>query len=237
VERQGIVSQKDGPLTAILRCWLDLRRIRETSDVCEPVDFAFAHCISPFQDRSELVEFMRIVASFKPRTCLEIGTAAGGTLFVLCRVSDPRATVISIDLPRGRFGAGYHPIKIPLYRSFAARGQSLHLLREDSHQPVTLCRVKRILRGRPLDYLFLDGDHTYEGVRQDFEVYSPLVRKRGIVAFHDIARFCGDSALAGSKRCGGEVPRFWDEVKTAHKCQEIVSRPEVGGYGIGILWL
>jgi predicted O-methyltransferase YrrM len=37
-----------------------------------------------------------------------------------------------------------------------------------------------------LDFLFIDGDHTYEGVKQDFEMYTPLVRKGGLVAMHDI---------------------------------------------------
>jgi len=36
------------------------------------------------------------------------------------------------------------------------------------------------------DFLFIDGDHTYEGVEGDFEMYSPLVRRGGIIAFHDI---------------------------------------------------
>lgn len=37
-----------------------------------------------------------------------------------------------------------------------------------------------------MDFLFIDGDHAYEGVKADFEMYSPLVRKGGLVALHDI---------------------------------------------------
>jgi hypothetical protein len=33
--------------------------------------------------------------------------------------------------------------------------------------------------------LFIDGDHRYEGVRRDFEMYSPLVGAGGLIAFHD----------------------------------------------------
>jgi len=44
------------------------------------------------------------------------------------------------------------------------------------------------LNGEPLDFLFIDGDHTYEGVKRDFEMYSPLVRNGGIIAFHDIVK-------------------------------------------------
>ena len=37
-----------------------------------------------------------------------------------------------------------------------------------------------------MNYLFLDGDHSHAGVRCDFEIYGPMVRKGGIIVFHDI---------------------------------------------------
>jgi len=55
-----------------------------------------------------------------------------------------------------------------------------------------------------LDFLFIGGDHTYEGVRMDFEMYSPLVRSCGIVVFHDI--------VPGPENVGG-APRFWGYFK------------------------
>ncbi|CAN2046944.1 hypothetical protein GMMP1_370018 [Candidatus Magnetomoraceae bacterium gMMP-1] len=36
-----------------------------------------------------------------------------------------------------------------------------------------------------VDFLFIDGDHTYWGVRSDYFTYAPLVRPGGIVALHD----------------------------------------------------
>jgi predicted O-methyltransferase YrrM len=46
--------------------------------------------------------------------------------------------------------------------------------------------IKNILDDRKVDFLFIDGDHTYEGVTRDFEMYSPLVKRGGIIAIHDI---------------------------------------------------
>lgn len=37
----------------------------------------------------------------------------------------------------------------------------------------------------PVSLLWLDGDHTYEGVRRDFDCWDPHVVKGGVVAFHD----------------------------------------------------
>lgn len=36
-----------------------------------------------------------------------------------------------------------------------------------------------------IDFLFIDGDHSYEGVKTDFELYSTLLSDRGIIAIHD----------------------------------------------------
>ena len=40
---------------------------------------------------------------------------------------------MSVDLPLGHFGGGYPLFKAPLYRSFARVGQSIELVRADSH--------------------------------------------------------------------------------------------------------
>jgi predicted O-methyltransferase YrrM len=64
--------------------------------------------------------------------------------------------------------------------------QKIVAIQGDSHSIDTLNKIKRILNGKKLDFLFIDGDHSYKGVKKDFEMYSPLVRKGGIIAFHDI---------------------------------------------------
>jgi hypothetical protein len=158
---------------------------------------------------------------------LEIGTGRGGTLFLLTRVSSPDAVIISLDLPQGEFGGGWYPDwKMPLYRSFALYHQKIYLIREDSHAAPTLEMVEGILNGHMLDFLFIDGDHTYEGVKLDFQMYSPLVRKGGLIALHDICKY---------PRC--EVNKFWSETKHAYLYQEIISRRNQKGAGIGVLYI
>ena len=67
----------------------------------------------------------------------------------------------SVDLPSGPFGGGYPRRKAPLFRKFARADQKLHLIRADSHSQETKEGILQILKGEQLDYLFLDGDHTY----------------------------------------------------------------------------
>ena len=36
-----------------------------------------------------------------------------------------------------------------------------------------------------IDFLFIDGDHSYEGVKQDFKLYSTILSEKGIIMLHD----------------------------------------------------
>lgn len=185
--------------------------------------------IKPVQVYEEILYFSNIANTINPKRVLEIGTASGGTLFLFTIVADPEATIISIDLPSGPFGGGYPRWRIPLYKSFARESQRIFLIRANSHNPETLKTVKRILKDEKIDLLFIDGDHTYEGVKKDFEMYNSLVRKGGIIAFHDI--------VPGPLENVGGVPRFWCEVKDNYMHLEIVRNWEQGGYGIGVVYV
>jgi predicted O-methyltransferase YrrM len=182
--------------------------------------------IRPIQIKEEFVELLKIFQELNPKYILEIGTANGGSLFCFCKLAQDDATIISIDLPERPFGGGYPEWKIPIYQAFAKENQKLYLLRKDSHQQETLEEVKKILNGKELDFLFIDGDHSYEGVKKDFEMYSPLVRKEGIIAFHDIIN-------NDPTRLDIEVPKFWLEVKDRYLFKEIII--DKINYGLGIL--
>lgn len=205
---------------------------REANTLEESVDLAISFrslkvFIAPIQVKEEIVGLLRRLASSPPSTVLEIGTAKGGTLFLFTRIARDDALLVSVDMPHGDFGGGYPPYMVPLLQSFARASQSLRLVQGDSHKGETLQRVRDLLGGRSVDFLFIDGDHSYEGVKRDFEMYSPLVSKGGIVAFHDI--------VPGPAFRVGGVARFWREIKDRHVHEEFIHDPDQGGFGIGIL--
>jgi predicted O-methyltransferase YrrM len=183
--------------------------------------------ITAWQVRSELGRLLETVRSERPQVVLEIGTALGGTLFGFAQVAAPNALLITIDLPAGGFGGGYYPARGYLYRRFARGRQTIYPLLGDSHRAETVARIQKLLRGRPVDFLFVDGDHEYEGVVNDYELYAPLVRPGGLIAFHDIVP--GDEELVGG------VPRFWEELKGSHETTELVESWDQGAYGIGVV--
>jgi len=54
----------------------------------------------------------------------------------------------------------------------------------DSRSPETLKTLQSRLKGVPINLLFIDGDHSYEAVKSDYEMYGPLVSN--IIALHDV---------------------------------------------------
>lgn len=208
------------------KCYIDLTFGGRPQTLEATIDYCVDRPVLMGQARSEILQLAKILQGFAPKRSLEIGTNYGGTLLLLCTVSAPESKIISVDLPSGPFGGGYPRRKIPLFQKFRRRGQELHLIRADSHTPGTKKRILTILDGEPLDYLFVDGDHTYEGVRLDFEMYSPLVRSGGIVAFHDIVTY--------NEGSGCEVQKFWNEIKQTHRHVEIVEPVRNGSLPVAV---
>lgn len=59
--------------------------------------------------------------------------------------------------------------------------------------------------GGPLDFVFIDGDHSEDGVRADFRLIAPSVKPGGLIAFHDlIPDFPGVSIVVGEALASGE---------------------------------
>jgi predicted O-methyltransferase YrrM len=194
------------------------------------IDFtstAFYGLIRPIQVRFEILSLLGLVRELQPRTVLELGTARGGTLFLWTRVIPSDAHLVSIDLPGGRFGDGYVAWRAPVYRSFALGQQHIDLLRGDSHSESIFEQTRKLLGAKLVDYLYIDAGHTYNDVKQDFQMYSRLVAPGGLIAFHDIA------VHPPSKGC--EVHRFWSEIKSQYNSGEFIEDLSQGWAGIGYL--
>jgi predicted O-methyltransferase YrrM len=180
----------------------------------------------PLQIKEEIARLSGIVKALAPAAVCEIGAAGCGTTFLFARAAAPGSLVISLDL-------GLEEARRRASALFAREGQRVVCLKADSHRPETVREVERLLAGRPLDFLFIDGDHSYEGVARDFELYAPLVRPGGLIALHDIVPL----AERDERHTVGGVPRFWRELKARHpSAQEIVADPEQSAFGIGLIY-
>lgn len=186
------------------------------------------------QRRAEILSFLKETFPAPPSAIAEIGRARGGTLMLLCRTAAPDALIISLDLP-GAIHSGPIPFinkgawRLPLLNAMAGPGQDLRLIDGDSRSPSTAALFEKALGCRKLDLLFIDGDHTWEGVRSDYEMYSRYVKSGGVIAFHDIQ--------PGLEEFGVAVSRFWKETVLPGARKEYIEDPSQVSYGIGVLRL
>lgn len=75
----------------------------------------------------------------------------------------------------------------------------------------------------PIRLLFVDGDHSYESSRADFEAWSPHIVERGLVCFHDIPGWPGVTRFY-EELVAGETP--FVEVATVDSMKVLERLPE-----------
>lgn len=207
----------------------------KTRSLSDLVDFCFKFhyginlkylslSITPAQIKEEILKLIKLLKKRKIKNLLEIGTADGGTLFLFSKIVEDNGKIITIDLPNG-----YPRWREILYKSFSEKNKKIFIIKSDSHDIKTYESVKKILNGEKLDFVFIDGDHSYKSVKKDFETYVKLVKKGGLVAFHDIVK--------DERNYSGEVYKFWEKIKKRYKNFEIVKNKNQNGYGIGVIYV
>jgi len=207
------------------------RTLRWLEKLCfKPTDFirlARHSVFPPVQIHEEIRGLLGVVASARPKEILEIGTSMGGTLYLLTKAADEAANLVSVDL---------HIADETLFSSFGRKRQHLHVVQGNSRDSKMIESTnKRFPSG--VDLLFLDGDHSYDGVKSDFLNYSPLVRDGGLIAFHDIVEDNETRYGVVTGGWSGGVPRFWKEIKSDYRHVEFVRSPDQDGHGIGVLFV
>jgi predicted O-methyltransferase YrrM len=173
----------------------------------------------------ELMTLCRRVRRLRPRRIIEVGTYLGGTLFCWPRLAAADALVISVDLPGRPFGRDDDAEK-KTFESYMLNGQRLICVRGDSRADHTLAEVRGHLEGEAVDFVFIDGDHSYETARSDYERFGALVRPGGLIALHDIV---DDRHVPAS-----QVHRLWGELEQTSRVEAILDQDSVPGAGMGI---
>jgi cephalosporin hydroxylase len=178
----------------------------ETLTVASMVDRAFAEGM--VQVREEITGFVSFLRPRRLRHAIEIGSEAGGTFYLWCQLVS--GMKISVDLPTGPFGSGKFAEQSALLDRMGRMlswAPNVRIVTGDSHADTTKQHVVELLEGQTVDLLFIDGDHSYEGVKRDFEMYREFVGPGGLIAFHDV------NDTPWHRRRGCHVGRFWQELE------------------------
>jgi predicted O-methyltransferase YrrM len=189
----------------------------------QSLNTVLARCPVPIlQEEWEFATLLKLYRHLNPENVLEIGSFFGGTLWFWLNNSSRLDKVVSIDHPIPPSDGRYEEMIASkrLWNGWIKDTVSFTELQDDSTLDSTVVKVSNIFPEKNVDFLFIDGGHDYNTVRLDYDNYSKLVRRGGMIVFHDVVGL-------------EEVKKCWNEVKTGKAYVEIYNG--CGGWGVGII--
>jgi hypothetical protein len=195
--------------------------VRVFNPLDHPICFAYPHRLVPSFAWVELAPFgMFLVDVLRPRVIVELGTHQGISYCAFCQaVRELQLDTVcyAVDAWQGDPQTGFFGDEVladlrqhhdPLYRGFST------LLRS------TFDGALPLFEAASVDMLHIDGLHTYEAVKSDFECWLPKMSSRGVVLLHD---------TEVRERDFG-VWRLWDELRQTYPHFAVLH-----GCGLGLL--
>lgn len=179
------------------------------------------------QDEGELTAFCDYLRAAGVKAYAEIGAREGDTFHHVVTALGEGSRGVAVDLPGGLWGKSTTGLQLSAaVDDLSDWAHNVRMILGDSTGPTTIHAVRSY---GPYDAILIDGDHTYEGVKADWEAYRDLAP---IIAFHDIV---GEGQFERVTRRGVEVPKLWAEIKASGaNVVEFVSPGSAMGIGV---WL
>lgn len=164
---------------------------------------------------------MALIEMSRPRTLVELGVHSGDSYLAFCQAAariQLEARFSGVDTWQGDAHAGFYGADVlqalrPKHAPYEGFSQLLQTTFDEAAAQVEPGSV---------DLLHIDGFHSYEAVRHDWDAWAPKVSSRGIVLFHDT---CVRSR-------GFEVWKLWQELQAQHATFSFEH-----GHGLGVLFV
>lgn len=153
-------------------------------------------------------KILELVEEHRPKVCVELGTWLGASAVPIARsIARWSGTLACVDTWAGELNhdGGSQSGKVPVMLMTCARG----IVEAGVGANVRLIPAMTADAARywdqPIDFLYIDADHSYEGVMADLEAWVPHVKPGGLIVGDDY----GSSLYPG-------VEEAWDEFELLH---------------------
>tara|TARA_R100001163_G_C5065338_1_gene203252 strand:- start:643 stop:1530 length:888 start_codon:yes stop_codon:yes gene_type:complete len=201
-------------------------------------------CVSPYLHG---LYFLKELMKDNCKVYVEIGVFFGGSMILLMNQKTP-CLFIGIDPFKGYYikdqcndeKFGYEdpmtgiPVSIRITEHNIKKNNQYnhewYLIQAESNSTSATHNLNNLLKNKMIDLLFIDGDHSYEGVIQDFKLYHKLVNVNGYIVF--------DNYSSGWQWPG--VQKAVDEIKSninkyGYKFVLVYGRPEIENVGAMVI--
>jgi len=162
-----------------------------------------------------------LILSKRPQVLVELGTHGGSSYFSFCQAIEAcqaSTRCFAVDTWAGDEHAGHYESSI--FKRVSAYNQA-HYATFSTLLQTTFAQALEDFEDHSVDLLHIDGLHTYEAVRHDFDTWLPKLAPGAVVLFHDTA----------VKEGGFGVWRFWQEIKARYPLNFEMHH----SYGLGVI--
>jgi hypothetical protein len=190
----------------------------------EVLDFAFVpiETLVPSAWSKHIPLLFSIFSLARPRRYVELGAHFGSSFFAACQATKRlslETECVAIDTWKGDHQAGHYTEEV--FDSFR------HLLRTRYPANTYYVRTKfadaaPLFEPGSIDVLHIDGLHTYDQVKRDFDTWLPKMSSRGIILMHDTNVYDGDFG----------VWRLWEKLEQVYPALNLRHT-----HGLGIIYV
>lgn len=161
-----------------------------------------------------------LVACLKPRIYTELGSHYGASYFAACQAMQKNklnGQAVAIDLWQGDEHAGFYGESV--FDSFINVFNGKYSDVGD-YLRMSFDEASELFENQSIDILHIDGLHTYEAVKHDYETWRSRLTDNGVIIFHDTNVF----------ERGFGVWKLWEEISS-----DAVSFEFKHTHGLGVL--